>query len=430
MRIVHVASRDQRGGAARAAAGLHAGLRRLGLDSRMFVRERFGVDPAVLAFAPGEGGNGGTRAHEIAREFDAYADTRPGWCERFSDDRSELGAEVLAQLPAADVTVLHWVSGFVDYGAVVPALARRAPLVWMLHDLNPFTGGCHYDAGCGRWVEGCGACPQLGSRAPDDLAARIWRRKRALFRGLPDHALHVVAASRWLGDCARAGLLGRFSVSVVPTAVDTDVFAPRDRMQARAALGIPAGAFVVLFTATALHNPRKGLRHLADAFAAWPRPPELLLLTVGRDDPAHALPVPRRHLGLVEHDADMAQALSAADVTVVPSAQDNLPMSALESLACGTPVVGFDTGGIPDIVRPGHTGMLVPPGDPRALGEVLRAWSQQPARAARMRPLCRAVALSDFSLAAQARRHLELYRTLRRPWDGVSDDRAAPDSPG
>lgn len=419
MRVVHLARRDRFGGAARAAARLHIGLRRLDVDSRMIVRERLGDDPSVRASAASEHPDAERARRErgaaLAGEFDVYRASRPAWCERFSDDRSDIGGALAAQVPDADAVVLHWVSEFVDYAAALPILARRAPLVWVLHDLNPFTGGCHYDAGCGRWTIGCGSCPQLGSRREDDLSARIWARKRAIFDALPDDALHVVAQCRWMADCVRRGLLRRFPLSLIPPAVDTDVFAPRDRGRARAALGIAGDAFVVLFLATSIDNPRKGVRHVAEAFAGWSGDDGPLLLTVGRDEPGRRLSAAHRHLGRIEDDARLADAYAAADVTLVPSSQDNMPMAALESLACGTPVVGFAVGGLRDLVRDGETGMLVAAADARGLRGALDALRRDPARATRMRAACRRVALDEYRLAVQASRHRELYRTFA-PW--------------
>lgn len=427
MKVVHIASRNQFGGAARAATRLHDGLRRLGVASRMFVRERIGDDPSVLAFTPSATPSAQrtrlARGREVAHQFDAYRGSRPGWCERFSDDRTDIGAELATQAPAADAFVLHWVSGFVDYAATLPTLARRAPLVWVLHDQNPFTGGCHYDAGCGTWTSGCGACPQLGSRAVDDLTAQIWRRKRALFDSLPDDALHIVTQCEWMADGVRASLLRRFPLSVIPPAVDTDVFAPRDRARVRAALGIPDGAFVALFIATSIANQRKGVHHVRQAFAAWSGGGPLLL-TVGRGEPG-ALSERHRHLGAIEDDARLAELYSAADVLVVPSSQDNMPMTVLEAMACGTPVVGFAAGGLNDLVRPGETGTLVAAGDAGALRLALETLWRDPMRQSRMRLTSRRVALAELSLDAQASRHLALYQALQRARREGNHDRAA-----
>lgn len=385
----------------------------------MIVRERIGDDPTVHAVAassdPDADRRRRDRAATLAGEFAAYRATRPSWCERFSDDRSEIGGALAAQVPDADAVVLHWVSEFVDYAATLPILARRAPLVWVLHDLNPLTGGCHYDAGCDRWTAGCGACPQLGSSAADDLSSRIWARKRALFDALPDQALLVVAQCRWMADCVRRSLLQRFPLSLIPPAVDTDVFAPRDRTRARAALRVAGAAFAVLFVATSIDNARKGVRHLAAAFGGGPGGDGPLLLTVGNGEPSRRLSATHRHLGRIEDDARLADVYSAADVTVVPSAQDNMPMAALESLACGTPVVGFDVGGLRDLVRQGETGLLVPADDARGLFEAIETLRRDPTRASHMALACRRAALTEFRLEVQASRHRDLYRTLA-PW--------------
>ena len=427
MRVVHIARRDRFGGAARAAARLHLGLRRLDVDSRMIVRERIGDEPSVRAFAASDDPDAERarreRGHALAREFDAYRATRPAWCERFSDDRSDIGGALAEQVPDADAVVLHWVSELVDYAATLPALARRAPLVWVLHDLNPLTGGCHYDAGCGRWTAGCGACPQLGSRAADDLSSQIWSRKRALFDALPDRALHVVAQCRWMADCVRSSLLRRFPLSMIPPAVDIDVFAPRDRMRARAALGIADDAFAVLFVATSIDNPRKGVRHVADAFAAWParrrtaaahrRQRRAWPAPVGLSPPhrSHRRRYPPRRR--VQRRRRHAGAVVAGQHADGCRRIDGL-RHAGGGLRRRRPA---------RLVRDGETGTLVPPDDARGLFAAIEALRRDPTRATRMRLACRRVALAEYSLEVQAARHRDLYRTLPRARAGSVGDR-------
>ena len=137
----------------------------------------------------------------------AWADRRVVF-DSFSDDRTEFGADLLTGIPDADVYNLHWVGGFVDWAAVLPGLAERAPLVWTLSDLNALTGGCHYDHGCGRYREACGACPQLGSDDLGDRTAVILRRKLETLARLQPGALRMVAGSRWLADRVRESRMG------------------------------------------------------------------------------------------------------------------------------------------------------------------------------------------------------------------------------
>lgn len=417
MRIVHVSTCDVRGGAARAAYRLHTGLGRLGHDSRMFVLVRESDDASVVAFLPPVDFRSRVRRRflraRIAADFAPYRRTRPSRLELFSDDRAPGGAGVVAAMPAADVVTLHWVAGFVDYQAFFAAVPARTPVVWRLTDMTPFTGGCHYDQGCGRFTEGCGACPQLGSTAPNDLSRRVWRRKARALAACPADRLHVVAPSAWMAEqVKRSPLLGGFPLSVIPNGVDTREFAPRDRATARDVLGVPRTARVVLFAADPVHQPRKGLARLVEALAGLADRRDLLLVTVGSGAPAlGATAVPHRHLGRVEYRW-LSLVYSAADVFVIPSLQDNLPGTVLEAMACGTPVVGFAVGGIPEMVRHDATGLVVEPPRAAPLGAAIETLLADPERRRRMAEAGRRVVESEYSVEQQARRYSDLYGSL------------------
>ena len=419
MRIVHVSTSDIAGGAGRAAHRLHSGLRRIGQDSAMFVAERLSHDPTVRAWMP----SGDVAVHPGAgsplarapRSLARYLKSRPPGSEFFSDDRHARGVDQVAQLPEADVVNLHWVARFIDHRVFFSTVPPCTPVVWTLHDMNAFTGGCHYDAGCGRYVQRCGACPQLGSDAAVDLSRHIWRRKHRSYEGIEAGRLHVVTPSRWLaGEARRSTLLGRFPVSVIPNAVDVEAFAPRDRRFARQVLGMHPDAEVVLFVADWADNRRKGLALLTEALAGLSHRSRLLLLSVGHDKSMAENPVrnARRHLGPVSNERLLSVVYSAADVFVIPSVQDNLPNTVLEAMACGTPVVGFSTGGVPDMVRPGHTGLLAPVGDGAALCQALDWLLQDEAGRSAMAANCRRIAVEEYALETQSRRYLELYRRI------------------
>ena len=157
------------------------------------------------------------RRRQILGDFARYHATRPTGLEPFSDDRSVHAFDLVKQLPPCDVIYLHWVAGFVDYHAFFSALPPRTPVVWLLHDMNVMTGGCHYDDDCGRYVNGCGACPQLGSADPEDLSRQVWKRKQEVFGTVEANRLHLVAPSRWMRELAKASpLLSRFPVTLIP----------------------------------------------------------------------------------------------------------------------------------------------------------------------------------------------------------------------
>ncbi len=415
MRILHLSSDDTTGGAARCAYRLHLGLRRLSLDSRMLVRRRRSDDPEVLKFHreddPLSRVRRRSRSLRIRRDRARYRATIDPDIEAFSDDRSPLGGAIAGQLQEADIIHLHWISGFVDLQRLLAGLPSAARVVWTLHDMNAFTGGCHYAGSCDGFVNQCGECPQLGSADARDLSRGIWQRKDRAFGSLTPDRLQIVTPSRWLeGEVRRSSLLGpRFEVRRIPYGVDTDELAPRDRAAARATLGVPAEKKVILFAAHSIANRRKGFDLLARALAGLDDLDDLFLVSLGGGHPPATGALPHRHLGYVGDERLLSLVYSAADVFVLPSRQDNLPATGLEALACGTPVVGFAVGGVPDLVRPGVTGALADEVDAGALGATLRDILSHEDRLAELRRRCRAVALDEYTLERQARDYRALY---------------------
>jgi glycosyltransferase involved in cell wall biosynthesis len=414
VRIVHLAASDCEGGAFRAAYRLHLGLKSLGQDSRMFVASKASHDPTVTQFVPPTSSlsrfSRVAKRMRISRDLRKSRDLSVADGSLFSDDRSTYLAGTWNQCPAADVLNLHWVSGFLDYSSFFRWLPENKALVWTLHDMNPFTGGCHYNGGCDKFAAQCGACPQLGSANNNDLSRQIWRRKQESLARLRPERLHIVTPSRWLGEEAkRSSLFRRFPRSVIPYGLDTGVFQPRDRRLMREALGIPPQAKVMLFSARAVSDPRKGLDWLERSLEGSAAGLQLFLLSLGAGGVTKATGIPHRHVDTILDDGLLACMYSAADLFVAPSLEDNLPNTVLESLACGTPVVAFATGGIPDAVRNGETGLTVPVGDAGALQKAIIGLLGNDALRAEMSGKCRSVALAEYDLKVQAQRYVNLY---------------------
>ncbi len=418
MKIVHLSTYDVAGGAGRAAYRLHTGLRHAGVRSSMFVREARTKDDSIVTFEPTQKfwGRVGRRIRreEIRRDLSPSISADNTQFEPFRSDLSEYGGDVISQLPTCDVINLHWIVDFVDYPSFFGAIPKDKRVVWTLHDMNAFTGGCHYDLGCGRYLSRCSQCPQLHSDETHDLSTMIWDRKKALFGRINPDQLHIATPSSWLADeVKRSPILNRFPVSVIPYGVDLEDFAPRNQQSARDVFGIPQNARVVLFVADGLPLYRKGLGTLGEALERLAqRMPNLFLICVGHNDPPLGLRVPWMHLGFVNNDRLLSNIYSAADVFVIPSLQDNLPNTVLESMACATPVVGFEVGGIPDMVQHGTTGLLAKPHDAQALAHAINELLKNPQRRSLLSANCRRVAVHRYSLARQATRYYQLYKQL------------------
>jgi glycosyltransferase involved in cell wall biosynthesis len=400
---------DSRGGAARAAFRLHQGLRRIGVDARMLVQIKHGDD----AWVTGPKSVIGKVLNRLRPAMDllpvlAYPQRTqgvyyPGWLpERNAARVRELAPTILH---------LHWITGgFLN----VSSLKRmHFPLVWTLHDMWAFTGGCHYDDGCGRYRQPCGSCPVLASRARYDLSWLNWQRKRRAYRGLQ---LHVVAPSRWLAQEARASqLLGAFPVHVIPNGLDLDQYRPLDRGYARELLGLPSDRKLILFGATTgTSDPRKGFAHLQPALAqlaaGW-RGHALTAVVFGASTPLQPpeLGMPSVYMGSLGDDVALALLYSAADVYVAPSVQENLSNTVMEALACGTPCVAFDIGGMPDMVEHRRNGYLARAFEAADLAAGIRWVIEDEARWRELSARARAKVMEEFELVRIAQRHLDLY---------------------
>lgn len=415
-RIVHVSASEINGGAARGAYRLHQARKKMGDDSRMFVLNQETDDASTVRYQP-QPGIRPRLSRMLRKEFLQrvqlpYRETKPPGCEHFRDDRSPYGSEIWSQLPAADVINLHWVSDFIDYQGFFP-LAAETSLVWTLHDMNPFTGGCHYDLACGRFQDGCGACPQLGSARLQDLSRAVLQRKTRALGHLSNKRVRIVAGSRWLASEARKStLLSRFDIRTIHYGIDTQSFHPRDRAALRTSLHIPLSSFVVLFAADHVHNRRKGFSLLLEALQLISPGREIHLLSVGNGSSPTDLPFPHIQLGYLTSDDMLSMFYSAGDCFVIPSLQEVFGLTALEAMACETPIVGFSTGGIPEMVRSGENGLLAPTGDVVSLARKIEWMIDHPAEAGAMGKAGRAMAEKEFTIEHQAQSYGQLYAEL------------------
>jgi glycosyltransferase involved in cell wall biosynthesis len=416
VRIAHISTTDFSGGAGRSAYRLHAGLRALGLDSRMLVQQKESNDTSVILFQPPLDWpvrlRRAFRRRYLAPSQKVVA-SRPVGSTYFSDDRSQHGADALGGVPPSDILHLHWIAGFLDYSDFFRHLPRGLPIVWTLHDMNPFTGGCHFDGGCGKYLERCGACPQIGSLERHDLSSRVWQRKNSAFATRSASSTHIVTPSQWLAaEAKKSTLLSRFPVTVIPYGIDTDKFQPRNRRFARQLFGIPPEARVVLFVADWAGEKRKGLDVLIEAIKGIEDLPELCIFTIGREMARQEIGKRSIAIEYIRDELTMSLAYSAADLFVVSSLQDNLPNTALEALACGIPTVAFAVGGLTDFIREDETGALVAPGDVRALRVAITKMLENQDRLASMAESCRRTALAEYNLDVQARHYVALYESL------------------
>ncbi|MDQ3100293.1 MAG: glycosyltransferase family 4 protein, partial [Bacteroidota bacterium] len=389
---------------------LHQGLLRIGVVSRLFVQGRSSDDPYVQGPA--------TLLAKAASKVRPSVDLRPlknypNW-ERKMFSAAWLPAPDLVRKinsSDADVVHLHWING----GMLrIEDLAKiRKPMVWSMHDMWAYTGGCHYDENCGKFMTHCGKCPILASDEEKDLSYRVFERKQRTYGNMAP--ITFIGLSKWMADSARSSALTKgHEVVELPNPIDTQVFKPIDKKMARQILGLPLDRPIVLFGAVnATADPRKGFSHLKAALAVLPKGSvELAIFGASRPIDAPDLGHPTHFMGRLNDDLSLCLLYNAADVTVVPSVQENLSNTIVESLSCGTPAVAFKIGGNPDMIEHMSNGYLAKPFDPKDLahgiGEVLGR-NQTGAFSTRARELT----MERFEMELVSRKYLELYQRVQ-----------------
>ena len=304
----------------------------------------------------------------------------------------------------SDLLQLHNLHGSYFGFTALPRLTKQRPTVWLLQDQWAMTGHVAYSLDCDRWQHGCGSCPYLDEypRLRHDTTALLWRMKRRVYAR---SALTLIVPSRWMLELVEASpLLSSFPARRIPHGVDTSIFRPVARETARARLDLPADRPIVLFAASHLNERRKGLDLLERALAMMTEPP--LLALAGEGDAPRS--IESRSLGSIADDELLAHAYAAADVAAVPTIADALTQTAIESIACGTPCVAFDRGGVTDVVAHMKTGYQARFGDVADLARGLQTVLEGEG----FGPRCRETAEAEFSVELQVRRYLELYEEL------------------
>ncbi len=365
MKVVHINKTDAGGGAAVAALRIHRALLASGVDSHFFVQEQRRSEV-------GEHCAGAGTAYKM-KNFCRFLFERlcilphekdPSIRYNFSIANTGMSLADYDIIRSADVINLHWINqGFLSMDSLAEIFALGKPVVWTLHDMWPFTGGCHYAGSCYEFNERCGYCTFLRDRNKDDFSSQIFQRKKDIYAR---SNLTIVACSNWLNTLAKnSSLFRNMPTHVVPNPLDTNFYRPLDKAQCRKELGLPLDKRLLLFGAANISDVRKGYRYLEEALLIlqenFPKIcSNIQIITFGHAKSHRRSPLTFKtyQYKYISNPQMLVKIYNAADVFVLPSIQDNLPNTVVESLSCSTPVVGFRVGGVPEIVTHCKTGYL------------------------------------------------------------------------
>ena len=362
MRVLIINTSERIGGAAIAANRLMDALRNNGIQAKMLVRDKQTNQVTVIGLK---------KSWWKVWQFiwERIVIWRANHFKKhnlFEVDIANTGTNIttLPEFTQADVIHLHWINqSMLSLKDIRRIIDSGKPIVWTMHDMWPFTGICHYAGECEKYTNQCELCPVLYKGHKKDLSYQIFQKKEKTLQG---SNISFVACSQWLEKMAkRSHLLQDQFITNIPNAINTNLFKPRDKANAREKLGLPLDKKLLLFGSVKTTDKRKGIHYLVEAcqILSSTQPEfckDLGVAILGKQSELYEslFPFPIYSMGYVNSEKDLVDIYNAVDLYVTPSLQDNLPNTIMEAMACGVPCVGFNIGGIPEMIDHLHNGYV------------------------------------------------------------------------
>ncbi len=314
----------------------------------------------------------------------------------------------------ADIIHIHWVNqGFLSLSGLDKLISLNKPIVWTLHDMWPFTGGCHYSEACNNYLTQCGNCFYLKNPDSKDISHDVWQNKSHIFN--KNTRVTFSACSNWLREVAQNSAMTRnIPVVTIPNPIDTEVFSPQEKAEIRKRLGIDVDKKIILFGASNINEERKGLKYLIGSLNLLIKEYsgndiEIVIFGKNKGFDESLIPFKAHNMGSVNSESELTALYNLADVFVLPSLEDNLPNMVLEALSCGTPAVAFNIGGLPDLIDHRHNGYLADYKSPADLKDGI-VWVLENGKV--LSANAREKVITTFHNDVVAEQYYKLYRSL------------------
>jgi len=417
MKVVHLSTSDTNGGAAIAALRIFNAQVKSGIDSKLLVQLKHSNDPRVISLVQtfGDKLKYYKRFLEDELSIRTLSVSSRG---RFTFPYFGLDLSKNKVINEADIINLHWINGgFLSLKSLSKIGKMNKPIVWTLHDMWSFTGGCHYNVDCDKFVDKCGFCPSLKIKTRGDLSNKIYLSKSEVYKDLN---LEIVTSSNWLRkEAGKSSLFLHKNIQTIHTPIDTELFRPLDRKMIRKKLNLPVEKKLILFASMNLTDERKGFRYLIQALSLLKKVNADIynktgLVVFGSLDEKvlNDIPFQVYQFGKINSQERIVECYNAADLFVAPSLQDNLPNTVIESTCCGTPVVAFDVGGMPDMIDHLEDGYLAKLKSPEDLAKGINTLLSNPDMLLKLKLACRLKAEKLYNEDKVAHQYKELYNKI------------------
>ena len=408
MRVLIVNTSDRSGGAAVAANRLMMALNNHGVKVKMLVRDKISDSLTIVALPKSPL----LHWNFLWERFVIYCRLHFSRKHLFEIDLANTGSDItrLPEFQEADVIHLHWINqGMLSLGTIRKILRSGKPVVWTMHDIWPATGLCHVTLGCRYFTSVCHQCRLFpGGGSDNDLSTSVWRKKERMLDG---ESIFFVACSRWLaGEAKASGLLKGQKITSIPNPIDTHIYKPGDRMEARRRLGLKEDRQYILFASQRATNENKGMDYLIEACRQLHDLPQVTVLILGghAEEVAPQLSLDAVPLGYVNDERRIVEIYQAADVFVLPSLSENLPNTIMEAMACGLPCVGFRVGGIPEEIDHKRNGYVAEYRNACDLANGIR-WVLTSAKSDELSRDCVRKVTQNYSQQSVALRYIDVY---------------------
>lgn len=369
MRILNINSSDTGGGAAIASIRLHDSMKRAGIDSKMLVINKNTTRSDVIKYPTNKLFKLFKRIFN--RGFVEYYNFFAAWSwNHFGFDLSDS-----EEVEKADIIIIHWINDYsISLKCIEKILKKGKPVYWFMHDMWPITGGCHHSFECSKFKDHCGKCIMMhnrkGSKKFKDISFRQFNEKLDVYQSYRN--LKFITPSKWLYNKVKESRLGQnHEVFVHRNVLDTEIFKPRNKNISRQKLGLPLKEKLILFGADNINSPYKGWSYLKDALNGIGNKATCIVYGNSNTSSYSDINMHVIDLGKIRDEDKLIDIYSACDVFVTPSLADNYPNVLIEAMACGLICVGFNTGGIPEIIENGKNGLVVEQKDSFALQKAI-----------------------------------------------------------
>jgi glycosyltransferase involved in cell wall biosynthesis len=364
MKVLIISASDIIGGAHKAAYRLHRALLDKDIVSQMLVQNKVSDEYQII----GPSSNFRKRVLNPLRPVIDHILMKINKIDTLFSSSFFPFSEIIKQIDIIkpDLVHLHWVTG--GMMRIEDIAKIKYPLVWSLHDMWAFTGGCHYDNDCGLYRKNCGTCKMIPSGKKHDLSRIVFNRKKKTYGQIKN--ITFVATSHWLAKCAQdSTLLKNREIHILPNPIDTSLFKPLNKSISRELFKIPKNKKVILYSA--LHSLKDKRKGAVELFAAinMTNLKDTVIVVAGSSQPKEfkRQKYPVFFIPPLKDESSLPMLYNIADLMIAPSLQENLANSILENLACGVPVLAFDIGGNSDLIEHKKNGYLAKNKSPKSL---------------------------------------------------------------